>query len=284
MSIPRTSTGGFLTDSDGTPSTGTVLTNAERQAMLDLIDARWTQQTISLAGTQNDLSITSSGVEADRLIFANASDVTLTGIAAPTSPAKPGKPLQLYSTGAGLVILNDQDAGSSAANRVITNSGVQLYLAAGIGRAEIVYDSLNSRWRVLSHDQGDMIAWPTTWSAASGSAPAIGNGTLASTFYLRGRICDFEISLTAGSTTTFGSGGQLQFSLPFTADGTAVGTFLASYINTGTAVYHGRGYSVSSTTIALYTNADPAAAVTSTAPFTFGNTDLIRVTGRYVLA
>lgn len=284
MSISRAATGGFLTDDSGSGLTGTVLNNADRQAMLNLIDARWTEQLITLTGTQNDLVITASSLEADVLLLNNASDLTINGITAPTSPSRPGKPLALISMGAGNVLIGDQQLGSSAANRIITKTGVGLFLAAGIGTAMLRYDSANSRWHVMAFQQGTKLGYTSTWSAASGSAPSLGNGTKVSRFYLDGRQCRIEIILTGGSTTTFGSGGQLQFSLPFTADTSSAPSFVSEYNDTGAAIYPGRAYLNSGTVLGLYTGASPQAIVTNTAPFTFGNTDLIRVTGTYWLA
>lgn len=287
MSIARSGAGGVLTDDDGTGTTGTILNNSERQSMLDKIDARWTEQVYSSTGTQNNVVITSGGVETDRLNGTNASDVTVTGFVAPASPTKPGKPLDIYSTGAGNFILAHENASSTAANRINTDmGGISLYLLAGRGKCRLVYDSANSRWRVHQHVQGGLISYSTSWTAASGSAPAIGNGTIVSKFDVSHAtgLCYIEIVLTAGSTTTFGSGGQLQFSLPFTASATGLGQLSCSYIDTGVATYNGTAYFASTTVINLFTTASPAAAVTSTAPFSFGNTDLIRVQGWYPLA
>lgn len=271
-------------DANDAGTTGTVRDNAWKTTLYDQLDARWSIQLTSLTGSQNDFVITSGGVEADVLLLNNASDLTINGIAAPSSPTKAGKPLELISMGAGNVFVGDQQLGSSAANRIITKTGVGLFLAAGIGTARLRYDTLNSRWQVMTFMQGTKLGYTTTWSAASGAAPVIGNGTILSRFYLDGRQCRVEIVLTAGTTTTFGAGGQLQFSLPFTADTSSVATLTAEYIDTGTAIYHGRAYLNSTTVLGLYTGANPQAIVTNTAPFTFGSTDIIRVSGTYWLA
>lgn len=60
------------------------------------------------------------------------------------------------------------------------------------------------------------------WSSTGGTPPTLGNGTLAGKYRRSGDTCDFEIVLTTGSTTNFGStsGQAYTFSLPFTYDST----------------------------------------------------------------
>jgi hypothetical protein len=51
-------------------------------------------------------------------------------------------------------------------------------------------------------------AWTSytpTWTS-TGSAPAIGNGSLAGAYILAGKLCHFRASVTFGTTTTFGTG------------------------------------------------------------------------------
>lgn len=141
MSIARTT----LTDDDGTGTTGTVVNNAWLQAVWDTLDGRWSEATTTATGNQDNVSFS----EADVLRCNNATTITLRGLLAPTTPAKPGKPLILYSLGAGSVVLNNQDANSTAANRLITGTGAAVTLTAGSGWAVLVYDSSTARWRVL---------------------------------------------------------------------------------------------------------------------------------------
>lgn len=76
------------------------------------------------------------------------------------------------------------------------------------------------------------------WTGA-GSNPAIGNGVLSAYFILENKTCTVQISLTIGSTTTFGSG-VWSFSLPYALNsislkslGSAVG------FNSGVNFYSG---------------------------------------------
>ncbi len=58
-------------------------------------------------------------------------------------------------------------------------------------------------------------SYPVLWTQTS-ATPAIGSGSLVGNFVRAGHLCLVEVTLTAGSTTTFGdSASGWQFSLPF---------------------------------------------------------------------
>jgi hypothetical protein len=130
--------------------------------------------TITTTGTQTALSVPAG--RGDLVIFCNnATTLTLQGITA----AQNGQSLTLVSIGAGNVEINNQHASASAANRIINQVTGTITLVAGCGRVTMVYDSTNSRWRVMQHEQGAWIT-PTfaagnftgnasmTWTVASG--------------------------------------------------------------------------------------------------------------------
>lgn len=67
-----------------------------------------------------------------------------------------------------------------------------------------------------------------TWSQASGAQPAIGNGSLTGKYSRQGFLVKFEMSLTVGSTTTFGnSASPYLFSLPIGGTQNSTQDFLA---------------------------------------------------------
>lgn len=206
MSLVRTA----WTDDDGSLTTGTILNNAEKTALYDQIDARWSELTTTSTGTQNNFSLVSS-TEADVLRCNNATLLTLTGIVAPASPLKPGKRLIIYSVGAGQVNLSHENVSSTAANRfnnIATSAPTSL--AAGKGVAVYVYDDGTDRWRLTAHEQGDWIS-PTfaagnytpfsagTWTVAVGDV-------LVNNYYQRGRQLSWEVVID--TTTVTQSGGQ----------------------------------------------------------------------------
>jgi hypothetical protein len=198
MAIARTTD----TDDDGTGTTGTIHKYAWLQAVYDVVDARWEENTTTSTGSQNNFDIS----DADVLRCNNASLLTLTGIAAPASPAKPGKRLIIYSVGAGQVDLANQSASSTAANRIINGVTGTISLAAGYGRAVLVYDDTTDRWRVIAHEQG---AYITPTFAAGNFTSDVGSWTVASgdvttcAYYLRGKqlTVQFDIITTSVSGT-----------------------------------------------------------------------------------
>jgi len=266
-----------VTDDTGDHVSGSIGDNAWVQLVKAWVDARWSRLTVTSTGSQNNLSITSGGLEADLLLCNNASDLTLTGIAAPASPAKPGKRLIVISIGAGHVYLAHQSGSSTAANRLanIFTAGATP-LAAGSGVAVLVYDDNASRWRLVAHDQGAAIAYTPTWTASSVN-PAIGNGTLSGRYIVRGRRYWVDIHLVAGSTTTFGTG-TWSFALPFAAIDTNGQVLSAWLLDSGTTQNTAAAVLQTTTTICPFPNGS-AGALTPTVPWTWAQNDQARITG-----
>lgn len=76
---------------------------------------------------------------------------------------------------------------------------------------QIVSDGTN--WHILRRDiPSEWTAYTTSWTAET-TAPAIGNGALSARWIREGAFIRINISLLAGTTTTFGSGDWF-FSLP----------------------------------------------------------------------
>jgi hypothetical protein len=198
MSITRT------TWTDGS----TVINNARLQAIYDALDGRWSEATTTSTGSQNNFSIS----EADVLRCNNASLLTLTGIVAPASPAKPGKRLVILSVGAGQVDIANQNASSTAANRIINGVTGTISLAAGYGCAILVYDDTTDRWRVVSHDQGAWIT-PTfaagSYTASGGTTPTwtVASGDVTTrAYWLRSRQMTEAFSINTSTVGNAGAG------------------------------------------------------------------------------
>lgn len=94
-------------------------------------------------GTLNDVVTTSSGSPATGIRFTGAAPA-VTGLASGTS----GRALYLTATG-GDVTLNNENAGSTAANRIITGTGASATITDE-KVATLVYDGTSSRWRLTS--------------------------------------------------------------------------------------------------------------------------------------
>lgn len=97
--------------------------------------------------------------------------------------------------------------------------------------------------RVLASDlntatqQAAWTSYAVAWTS-SGTAPAVGNGTMVGYYSKVGRIVTVKISLTTGSTTTYGSG-NYTFSVPFTAAVTGVATSAIAHTGEWTMLNNG---------------------------------------------
>lgn len=139
----------------------------------------------------------------------NATLSTIQGIA----PGLPFQRLTILSVGAGIVSLAHQNVSATAADRLINfvTSGVTM-LAAGVGKAEFVYDDTTARWRLVVHEQGAFIT-PTfaagDYTAQTGTWTVAGAG--AHQFLLEGRVLTFALSI---SGTTSGTPAYVSITLP----------------------------------------------------------------------
>lgn len=119
----------------------------------------------------------------------------------------------------------------------------------------------------------DWQSYTPTWTNGS-----IGNGTLAGRYLDMGDIEYLAISVTAGSTTTFGAGGNWTFSLPVGVTGTIA--VLSAFYFDGSTPYTGSGYLASSTTVGLVAITPTTSGfVTNAHPFAWANTHIMQVCG-----
>lgn len=132
--------------------------------------------------------------------------------------------------------------------------------------------------------------WTTftpTWQANT-TNPVLGNGTLIGRYKRDGRMINFDITLTPGSTTTFGSGGYF-FNVPVLSANngiTSVGVAQALLTSSRWA-----GISVLSPNVTILTpwlstsSTDPRLSqMDSATPLTFASGHNLRMTGTYEAA
>lgn len=157
-----------------------------------------TTTTITSTGAQSGIAISGASV----LRCNNASDLTIHGIAAGVD----GQRLTITSVGAGNVFLAHQSAtDSTAANRLINavTSG-PTPLAAGIGKATLVYDGTTQRWRLTSHEQGDWItpAFSASDYVGGGSMTVtVGSGDVTvNKYFIIGRVYYWTVQIDTFTT------------------------------------------------------------------------------------
>jgi hypothetical protein len=129
-------------------------------------------------------------------------------------------------------------------------------------------------------DKSAGIDFTPTWST-SGTQPVLSNGTLLGKYERYGKLIFFTISLTAGSSTTFGTG-RWEFLLPVTA-GFTLGAFKAIMQDISVpTITVGAGFMISTTELAVTYTGDTAPGITFNTPFTWAVNDTLQVTGFYL--
>jgi hypothetical protein len=243
-------------------------------------------QTTTSTGTQNDFAITPS-VTALLLRANNATSLTLTGFATPA----PGKRIEIFSVGAGDVILANETT-STAANQIITGLAANLTLTAGTGRAMLVYDDTTDRWRVENYTAGttflikEGVQFAATQVPSSGAnflddfeegtwTPVLcGSGGTSGQVYTAqtgryikvGRLVNAAFRITLSTEGTITSNCQIQ-GLPFTVVNVAGLNYPASlrWNSLATNWVSVQALATPNTTVAAVTGAAAAAATNETA-------------------
>jgi len=138
--------------------------------------------------------------------------------------------------------------------------------------------------------QGSAVTYVPTWTA-SGTAPAIGNGTLTGLYWFSGtdnKLVNVRIRWLAGSTTTFGTG-TYAFALPFLSANNGIFSGLGTvFINNAGVQTEGGQARVqpNATTVDMWCPAGAVPAMTqlgATVPHTFKNLDQIDITVQYMI-
>ena len=142
---------------------------------------------------------------------------------------------------------------------------------------------LNTHLRDNLNALTTLTSFTPTWGN-TGTANTLGNGTLSGGYITANDLVFFQILLAWGSTTASGSG-NWTFTVPITS--TSFGAHLAEVLyfdSSASANYRGVGINVSTTVIQPVTNASPVAAITSTSPFTWAQSDSLSISGFYFAA
>lgn len=140
-------------------------------------------------------------------------------------------------------------------------------------------------------------AWTPTWSTSTGSAtPSYGNATVDCKYAQSGDVVFFEMEITMGSTTSFGGGttaDNWRFSLPVTAAETQLIAGMGEIQDGGSAErWPVRARIDTTTTLAVETSGrnyndtvnNSSGLIDAVTPFTWANTDGIRLAGHYQAA
>jgi hypothetical protein len=136
---------------------------------------------------------------------------------------------------------------------------------------------------------GVFTSYTPTWSS-TGSAPSIGNGSIVGKWWRQGQTVYFSILLTAGSSTTFGSGAW-KFTVPIAIESSGSLSFVVSGVavdnSAGNAAFavSSTGFLLSSSTVfELWVPGGASNVVTPTAPMAWATSDVLEIVGSYFAA
>lgn len=235
---------------------------------------RFSEIVVTSTGNIDDLAISDATV----ILMNNASDATIRGIAGGVA----GQRLTIVSIGAGNVFLAHQNAGSSAANRLINMvTSANSPLVAGKGYASYVYDATTSRWRMVDHFQGGVLSFAMTWTS-TGTAPTIGNGTNTAEYEIQRNMCFITFLIVMGSTTTYGTGTWL-FVMPFSRVGGSTRNLIGQ-ISDASAGLIRQVMNTWNSAVNIALAPDSASNIGPTIPWTWATSDTIAVSGWYRIA
>lgn len=117
---------------------------------------------------------------------------------------------------------------ATAINGNLDNNNIKA--SAGINTSKLASDGFLTAWQ----------SWTPTWSS-SGSAPALGNGTIAGSYIQIGKTVKAQLKLTVGSTSTIGTGNYF-FTLPVTSIALSGSSSTYNIIGTGTFIDNSSGW------------------------------------------
>lgn len=269
--------------------------------------ATYTSPTVNTA-TANDLTVRNSAIGVVPLTVnsiaattANLADVQFNGTsrmsvsavgrltASPANTATKG----LYSAAAAGFTGNLIEGALNAVTKFsVTETGNTTYTGSltGGSAGQFAVDASGNVTAAGNITVGAWVSYTPTWTS-TGTAPAIGNGTLVGRYSLQGKTCTVMVGLTFGSTTTAGTG-TYAFALPFTAVTRAGNAWIGQALVTDSGVASTAGVCqvVSGGTTAIpvgpsnSTTTNNGAGWGATSPFSFGTNDSMYLTFTYEIA
>ena len=150
--------------------------------------------------------------------------------------------------------------------------------------AELVSASLMN-----THVRDDLLA-VTTWTdytpvwSTTGSAPTLGNATIAGRYISAGGLVKFRVRFVFGSTSAVGTG-NFRFTVPVTSVALTVpAEFVGKIIDTGTTHYPAIGQLATTTLFEVFHTTAVNTGIGAGVPITWATGDEINICGTYEAA
>jgi hypothetical protein len=219
-----------------------------------------------------------SGAETVQIIGCDGSGVTTSALSKKVSVT--GSRLQ---TGGGNVVISGIDhcfVGNTCASSFELASGAANCVVkenVTVGQ-ECIDSSGNARNKAVFFGSSFTPSW-----TASGTNPAIGNGSLVGRFDRHDRIVTVTVDLLAGSTTTFGAG-EYSFALPLPAVAARDSIGSAWFLDAGTAFYSGVVLVAGGSSSAQVYFNNTASSMSASVPVTMASGDRLRFQIQYQAA
>ncbi len=197
--------------------------------------------------------------------------------AAIPAPASPSTNDGLFYNGSAWVADTINNA-KIAANAAIAVSK----LAAGSDGEILATSGSASQWVDPNSLLGQVQSYTPAWTSTS-TQPSLGNGSISGKYIKFGKLIYFTVGLTLGSTTTVGTGIWL-FSVPVPIHNeVAIFPGSTSYVDTsaGGTYYGPLLIKNTSTTVFPTIAGSPISTPSSTVPFTWASTDVLRISAMY---
>ena len=165
----------------------------------------------------------------------NSSLVSISGIPAGAS----GQQITIENQTGNPIVINNNDAGATAANRIYTGTGGTVSMSAN-ATYSFVYDTANSRWMLVGgtgsgSGSGSGKNYLSAVTTSQSSTPNVGNGNFESgntTGFSLGTVGTLTNGIPTG-TPTFGSGASGTLSISTVLTGTLSGAYSLSYASSG---------------------------------------------------
>lgn len=138
-------------------------------------------------------------------------------------------------------------------------------------------DDFTAMLAILAAQAVSWTPYTPGWIASAGT-PAIGNGQLVGRYILVGKTAHIQITLTAGSTTTYGTvGASWGFVLPSGWIAASDAVFPYQMSDIGVQDYAGVGYIQNGAVFFGFIKPAGSGGLVNNSPFTFGSGDVFRM-------